>query len=96
MFTQISVVTLTLQNTSLINFLQLEGREVVRREDIMPTSMGGWIDISDPQLHECCTYDSYEKKDDEHAGVCTFYPPDACKFELMRCLHLLHDFIFNR
>nr|XP_039249286.1 uncharacterized protein LOC120326989 [Styela clava] len=66
-----------------INDRKMEGKEVVRREDIIPTSLDGWIDIRDPELHESCTQDSYEGGSND-VGTCSFYPPDACRFELMR------------
>lgn len=67
-----------------INDRKMEGKEVVRREDIIPTSLDGWIDIRDPEFHESCTQDSYEEGGNSDVGSCTFYPPDACKFELLR------------
>ena len=56
----------------------MEGKEVVKREDIIPSSNEEWIVLQTPSVHKCCDNQGY------HDGKLSFSPIDSCKFELVR------------
>nr|XP_002122692.2 uncharacterized protein LOC100183638 [Ciona intestinalis] len=66
--------------TVTFNDAEVEGREVVRREDIMPSSNSQWVEIHDVAVHRCSAPHGYDK---QNASL-TFYPPDACRFQLSK------------
>ncbi|XP_076800423.1 uncharacterized protein LOC143445298 isoform X2 [Clavelina lepadiformis] len=70
--------------TVTFNDIKVESREVVRRDDIIPSSNDKWVEINDVSVHRC----SNAGYDDQSASI-TFYPPDSCRFELARltCPH---------
>ena len=62
-----------------INDKWRQGKEVVRRQDIIPIKTDEWIRIYEPEFHSCVHMDEYEK-----THVIQLLPPDACHFEVMR------------
>ena len=55
------------------------GREIVRRQDIIPVMHDDWINIYEPEFHCSIDHDEYEK-----THVIRFQPLDGCKVELVR------------
>nr|CAB3262815.1 uncharacterized protein LOC100183638 [Phallusia mammillata] len=66
--------------TVTFNDQQVEGCEVARREDIMPSSNDRWVEFEEVKLHRCSAARGYDNK----TASVIFRPLDACRFELMR------------
>ncbi|XP_076834130.1 stonin-2 isoform X3 [Brachyhypopomus gauderio] len=62
-----------------LNDLQVKGKEVVSRHDIIPNTTTRWIRLRDCRLHDCV--DSTEFAE---SRTITFKPPPGRRFELLR------------
>ncbi|CAL8304127.1 unnamed protein product [Boreogadus saida] len=63
-----------------LNDLQVKGKELVSRRDIVPNSTARWIRLDGPELHPL-------HADSAHflsTRAVTFTPPPRCRFELLR------------
>ncbi|XP_038629510.1 stonin-2 isoform X1 [Scyliorhinus canicula] len=61
------------------NDVQMKGKEVVSRHDIIPTTTTKWIKMSDCQFHKCVAVDEFSD-----SRFIKFLPLDGHRFELMR------------
>uniref|UniRef100_A0A8C4WY71 Stonin-2 n=1 Tax=Eptatretus burgeri TaxID=7764 RepID=A0A8C4WY71_EPTBU len=61
-----------------INDVDMDGKESVRREDIVPNSTEKWIKLFNCKFHSCANVEAFKK-----TKAISFRPPDACRFELM-------------
>jgi len=62
-----------------LNDRRREGKEIVRRKDILPMYTERWIRFEAPEFHS-----TVEKSVWEEDQVVRLVPPDGCFFELMR------------
>ncbi|XP_043552908.1 stonin-2 isoform X2 [Chiloscyllium plagiosum] len=61
------------------NDVQMKGREVVSRHDIIPTTTTKWIKMNDFQFHTCVVVDEFK-----NSRLIKFLPLDGHRFELLR------------
>lgn len=62
-----------------LNDERRNGKEIVRRQDIVPLEVEDWIGMEDVELSNCVSQKDFDKR-----MVIKFQPPDACRYELMR------------
>ncbi|XP_051503044.1 stonin-2-like isoform X2 [Myxocyprinus asiaticus] len=62
-----------------LNDVQVKGKEVVSRHDIIPNTTSRWIRLRDCRLHECADHSEFAE-----SGAITFSPPVGRRFELLR------------
>ena len=62
-----------------VNDLRRKGKEVVRRQDIIPMRTEHWIRIEDYQFHCCVNMEEFNKN-----TVIRFQPPDGINVEILR------------
>lgn len=62
-----------------LNDVQVKGKEVVSRHDIIPNTTSRWIQLRDCRLHECADHSEFAE-----SRAVTFSPPTGRRFELLR------------
>ncbi|CAB3398493.1 unnamed protein product [Caenorhabditis bovis] len=62
-----------------LNDRRRQGKEIVRRKDILPMYTERWIRFEALEFHSIVNREAFEKEQ-----VITFSPPDGCFFEIMR------------
>ncbi|ROJ78717.1 Stonin-2 [Anabarilius grahami] len=62
-----------------LNDVQVKGKEVVSRHDIIPNTTARWIQLRDCRLHECA-----DQLEFTESRAITFSPPVGRRFELLR------------
>ncbi|XP_067311837.1 stonin-2 isoform X3 [Pseudorasbora parva] len=62
-----------------LNDVQVKGKEVVSRHDIIPNTTSRWIQMRDCRLHECA-----DQLEFTESRAITFSPPVGRRFELLR------------
>lgn len=62
-----------------LNDVQVKGKEVVSRHDIIPNTTSRWIQLRDCRLHECADHSEFAE-----SRTITFTPPTGRRFELLR------------
>ncbi|XP_046711406.1 stonin-2 isoform X2 [Silurus meridionalis] len=62
-----------------LNDLQVKGKEVVSRHDIIPNTTTRWIRLRDCRLHECADESEFTE-----SRTISFEPPSGRRFELLR------------
>ncbi|XP_028824889.1 stonin-2 isoform X2 [Denticeps clupeoides] len=62
-----------------LNDVQVKGKEVVSRHDIIPNTTTRWIRLRDCQLHK-----SADQSEFQESRVISFSPPSGHRFELLR------------
>ncbi|XP_056332659.1 stonin-2 isoform X1 [Danio aesculapii] len=62
-----------------LNDIQVKGKEVVSRHDIIPNTTSRWIQLRDCRLHECA-----DQLEFNESRAITFSPPVGRRFELLR------------
>ncbi|KAG1972944.1 stonin-2 [Pimephales promelas] len=62
-----------------LNDIQVKGKEVVSRHDIIPNTTSRWIQLRDCRLHECA-----DQLEFTESRAITFSPPIGRRFELLR------------
>lgn len=62
-----------------LNDIQIKGKEVVSRHDIIPNTTSRWIQLRDCRLHECA-----DQLEFNESRAITFSPPVGRRFELLR------------
>ncbi|MCJ8737223.1 hypothetical protein PDJAM_G00021460 [Pangasius djambal] len=62
-----------------LNDVQVKGKEVVSRHDIIPNTTTRWIRLRDCRLHECADESEFTE-----SRTISFEPPSGRRFELLR------------
>lgn len=62
-----------------LNDVQVKGKEVVSRHDIIPNTTTRWIRLRDCRLHECADEPEFTR-----SRTISFEPPSGRRFELLR------------
>lgn len=62
-----------------LNDIQVKGKEVVSRHDIIPNTTTRWIHLRDCRLHKCA-----DEPDFTQSRTISFEPPSGRRFELLR------------
>ncbi|XP_066531806.1 stonin-2 isoform X2 [Hoplias malabaricus] len=62
-----------------LNDIQVKGKEVVSRHDIIPNTTTRWIRLRDCRLHDCVDQTEFDE-----SRVIAFEPPVGQRFELLR------------
>ncbi|XP_053366234.1 stonin-2 [Clarias gariepinus] len=62
-----------------LNDVQVKGKEVVSRHDIIPNTTTRWIRLRDCRLHECADTQEFAE-----SRTISFEPPSGRRFELLR------------
>ncbi|KAB5562627.1 hypothetical protein PHYPO_G00020110 [Pangasianodon hypophthalmus] len=62
-----------------LNDVQVKGKEVVSRHDIIPNTTTRWIHLRDCRLHECADESEFTE-----SRTISFEPPSGRRFELLR------------
>ncbi|XP_072545136.1 stonin-2 isoform X2 [Salminus brasiliensis] len=62
-----------------LNDIQVKGKEVVSRHDIVPNTTTRWIRLRDCRLHECGDQSEFDE-----SRIIAFDPPAGRRFELLR------------
>ncbi|XP_052000885.1 stonin-2-like isoform X1 [Xyrauchen texanus] len=61
-----------------LNDVQVKGKEVVSRHDIIPNTTSRWIHLHNCRLHDCADHSEFAE-----SGAITFSPPVGRHFELL-------------
>lgn len=61
-----------------LNDVQVKGKEVVSRHDIIPNTTTRWIRLRDCRLHECADQPEFDE-----SRIISFDPPSGRRFELL-------------
>ncbi|XP_062863484.1 stonin-2 isoform X2 [Trichomycterus rosablanca] len=61
-----------------LNDIQVKGKEVVSRHDIIPNTTTRWIRLRDCRLHDCADQSEFKE-----SSTITFEPPSGRRFELL-------------
>ncbi|XP_060789707.1 stonin-2 isoform X2 [Neoarius graeffei] len=80
--TQISVLAFLMGSPTCrigLNDVQVKGKEVVSRHDIIPNTTARWICLHDCRLHKCV-----DKPEFTESRTISFEPPSGRRFELLR------------
>lgn len=80
--TQISVLAFLMGSPPCrlgLNDIQVKGKEVVSRHDIIPNTTTRWIRLRDCRLHKCADEPEFTE-----SRTISFEPPPGRKFELLR------------
>ncbi|XP_017570540.1 stonin-2 isoform X1 [Pygocentrus nattereri] len=62
-----------------LNDIQVKGKEVVSRHDIIPNTTTRWIRLRDCRLHECADQSEFDE-----SRIIAYDPPAGRRFELLR------------